>query len=103
VRHPQRFVRDIYLDMEKGGYIKTQLESRAYCKRCQRFLADRFISGTCPRCGFPSALGDQCDSCGSILEPEELVSPTCSFCDQSDIEFRETRHWYLDLPRLRGR
>jgi len=96
----KRFVRDIYLDMEKSGYIKTQLESRAYCKRCQRFLADRFISGTCPRCGFPSALGDQCDSCGSILEPEELVSPTCSFCGQSDIEFRETRHWYLDLPRL---
>ncbi|MEN6368420.1 MAG: methionine--tRNA ligase [Thermotogota bacterium] len=96
----KRFVHDIYLDIEKNGYIKTQLESRAYCKRCQRFLADRFISGTCPRCGFPSALGDQCDSCGSILEPEELVSPTCSFCGQSDIEFRETKHWYLDLPKL---
>ncbi|MCX6094284.1 MAG: methionine--tRNA ligase [Candidatus Bipolaricaulota bacterium] len=96
----KRFVHDIYLDIEKNGYIKTQLESRAYCKHCQRFLADRFISGTCPRCGFPSALGDQCDSCGSILEPEELVSPTCSFCGQSDIEFRETKHWYLDLPKL---
>lgn len=96
----KRFVHDIYLDIEKNGYIKTQLESRAYCRRCQRFLADRFISGTCPRCGFASALGDQCDSCGSILEPEELVSPTCSFCGHSDIEFRETKHWYLDLPKL---
>ena len=96
----KRFVRDIYLDMEKNGYIRTQLESRAYCRRCQRFLADRFISGTCPRCGSADALGDQCDSCGSILEPEELVSPTCSFCGQSDIEFRETKHWYLDLPKL---
>ncbi|HDL85139.1 MAG TPA: methionine--tRNA ligase, partial [Candidatus Acetothermia bacterium] len=64
------------------------------------FLADRFISGTCPRCGAPGALGNQCDSCGAMLEPEELIDPVCSFCGKGDIEFRSTKHWYLDLAKL---
>ncbi|UCF09694.1 MAG: methionine--tRNA ligase [Candidatus Bipolaricaulota bacterium] len=94
------FVRDIYLQMEANGYICTKEELRAYCLHCERFLADRLIAGTCPRCGAPDALGNQCDTCGSILEPEELVDPVCSFCGRSEIEFRKTRHWYLDLERL---
>ncbi len=94
------FVQQIYLDMEKNGYITTQEEERAYCNNCGLFLADRFISGTCPRCGAPGALGNQCDTCGAILEPEELVGPVCSFCGEGDIEFRTTRHWYLDLAKL---
>ncbi len=94
------FVRQIYLDMEKNGYITTQEEERAYCNNCNLFLADRFISGTCPRCGTPGALGNQCDNCGAILEPEELIDPVCSFCGGGDIEFRTTRHWYLNLAKL---
>ncbi len=94
------FVREIYLQMESNGYICTKEERRAFCLHCERFLADRLIAGTCPRCGSANALGNQCDSCGAILEPEELVDPTCSFCGMNDIEFRKTRHWYLDLERL---
>jgi methionyl-tRNA synthetase len=94
------FVREIYLQMESNGYICTKEERRAYCLHCERFLADRLIVGTCPRCGSANALGNQCDSCGEILEPEELVDPSCSFCGMNDIEFRKTRHWYLDLERL---
>ena len=96
----KRFVREIYLQMEENGYICTKVEQRAFCRNCEKFLADRFISGTCPRCGSPDALGNQCDACGSILEPEELVGPRCNFCGGRDVEFRETQHWYLDLPRL---
>ena len=96
----KEFVRVIYLQMEENGYIFTQTERRAFCTDCEKFLADRLISGTCPRCGSPNALGNQCDACGAILEPEELVDPTGSFCGQSEIEFRETKHWYLDLPSL---
>lgn len=96
----KKFVREIYLQMEARGYITTQVESRAYCKNCQKFLADRLITGTCPKCGSPHALGDQCDACGTMLEPEELGSPICSFCGRSEIEFRETKHWYLDLGKL---
>lgn len=96
----KRFVQEIYLQMERNGYIKTKEESRAYCRNCRIFLADRFITGVCPRCGASGAMGNQCDACGAILEPEELIAPVCSFCGKSEIEFRPTKHWYLDLERL---
>jgi len=98
----KQFVRDIYLAMEANGYIRTQDELRPYCQNCAKYLADRFIGGTCPRCGSPNALGDQCDACGAMLESDELVSPVCALCGRSEIEFRRTTHWYLDLERLSG-
>jgi len=94
------FVRDIYLQMEANGYICAKTEQRAYCRQCEKFLADRFITGTCPKCGSPHALGNQCDACGTILEPEELIEPRCTLCEGSEIGFKETKHWYLDLPKL---
>lgn len=94
------FIRHIYLDMQKNGFITTSQENRAYCRNCKMFLADRFITGTCPKCGAHGALGNQCDNCGAILEPEELINPVCSFCGEGDIEFRPTLHWYLDLEKL---
>ena len=94
------FVRDIYLQMEANGYICTKTENRAFCRQCSKFLADRFIVGTCPKCSSPHALGNQCDACGAILEPEELIDPRCTLCEGSDIEFKRTKHWYLDLPKL---
>jgi len=99
----KEFVQQIYLDMEKNGFITTKEEDRAYCRNCKVFLADRFISGTCPRCGYEHALGNQCDNCGAMLEPEELINPVCSFCGKGDIEFRSTKHWYLDLAKLSAR
>lgn len=96
----KKFVQEIYLQMERNGYITTKVENRAYCRNCKIFLADRFITGTCPYCGYPRAMGNQCDACGAILEPEELINPVCSFCGKSDIEFRPTKHWYLDLAKL---
>ena len=94
------FVREIYLQMDVNGFICTKTEQRAFCRQCKKFLADRFIIGTCPKCASPHALGNQCDACGAILEPEELVEPRCTLCEESDIEFKETKHWYLDLPKL---
>lgn len=94
------FVRNIYLQMEANGYICSKVEQRAICRQCKKFLADRFIVGTCPKCGSPHALGNQCDACGTILEPEELVEPRCSLCGGSDIGFKDTKHWYLDLGKL---
>lgn len=96
----KQFVQETYLQMEAEGYILTREEERAYCRACSLFLADRFITGTCPRCGASGVKGNQCDRCAAILEPEELVDPVCSFCGKGDIEFRVTRHWYLDLEKL---
>ncbi|MGQ9477568.1 MAG: methionine--tRNA ligase [Candidatus Bipolaricaulia bacterium] len=95
-----RFVREIYRKMEANGYIFSQEEERAFCEDCQKFLADRFIQGRCPRCGSPNAYGNQCDDCGALLEPEELLEPRCRICGGSRIIFKKTRNWYLDLPKL---
>jgi methionyl-tRNA synthetase len=95
-----RFITDIHQKMAAGGYIFSQEEERAYCQNCQRFLADRYIEGTCPHCGYEHARGNQCDRCGALLEPEELIRPSCTICGGRDIIFRKTRHWYLDLRKL---
>jgi len=94
------FVKTIYGQMAAAGYILAQAEERAYCRSCERFLADRYIVGGCPQCGAAGAQGNQCDGCGALLEPEELVDPTCAFCGSEAIERRTTRHWYLDLTKL---
>ncbi len=96
----KEFVTWIYGKMERSGYIVAQEEERAFCRGCSRFLADRFIIGTCPRCGYLHAQGNQCDACGALLEPELLRNPHCAFCGSFDVASRPTRHWYLDLAKL---
>jgi len=96
----RQFIIDIHKRMAAGGYIFSQEEERAYCQNCRRFLADRYIEGSCPYCGYEHARGNQCDRCGALLEPEELIRPHCAICGGSDIIFKKTRHWYLDLKKL---
>lgn len=97
----KEMVTTLFREMEQNGYIFSREEERAFCRSCGRFLADRFIVGTCPKCGYPYAQGNQCDACGTLLEPEMLLSPRCAFCGSTDVVRRATRHWYLDLERLR--
>jgi methionyl-tRNA synthetase len=93
------FVRDLLLKIYENGYIFTQETEQLYCPKCDRFLPDRFVEGTCPNCGAEGARGDQCDSCGSLLEPTNLLQPRCAICNSTPI--KETRkHWYFDLPKL---
>ena len=63
------------------------------------FLADRYVHGTCPKCGSEKARGDQCDDCGSLLDPTELKEPKCATCGSTP-EVRETKHLYIDLPSI---
>ncbi len=99
----KEFVQNIHRQMDEEGYIFSREEERAYCHDCQRFLADRFIEGTCPECGAEGAHGNQCDSCGSLLEPEELLQPSCAICGGSNIDFQATTNWYIDLEKLQPR
>ncbi len=96
----KEFVIEIHKKMEKQGYIFSREEERPYCQTCGKFLADRYIEGTCPRCGYEHARGNQCERCGALLEPEELREPRCAICGGSEIIFKPTRHWYLDLKKL---
>lgn len=89
----------MFLDLEKNGFIKEHTLEQLYCPKCDRFLADRYVRGTCPSCGYEDARGDQCEHCGKLLEPTELKAPRCSTCGETPT-IRETRHLYIDLPGI---
>jgi len=90
----------IFLDLEKNGYIATHTVEQLHCDSCGRFLADRYVRGTCPSCGYDGARGDQCEHCGKLLEPTELVNPQCSTCGATP-HLKSTTHLYIDLPAIK--
>jgi methionyl-tRNA synthetase len=86
--------------LEANGYIEERLDRMIYSLADQRFLPDRYVEGTCPVCGFRPARGDQCDNCGSLLDPVDLIEPYSVISGSTDLEMRETRHLYLMQSKL---
>ncbi|MDD7202234.1 MAG: methionine--tRNA ligase [Sphaerochaetaceae bacterium] len=91
-------VQHIFRQVYDAGYITVHEEEQLYCPHCGRFLADRFVTGTCPHCGYEKARGDQCEHCGTLLDPTELKEPKCSVCGTTPV-LKKTKHLYLDLPK----
>lgn len=98
-RHTE-IVQQLFKDIDAAGYVIEQTIEQLYCDPCTRFLADRYVRGTCPHCGYTDARGDQCESCGKLLEPTELKEPKCSTCGATP-RSRSTKHLYIDLPAIR--
>ena len=95
----KEFVHNFLLKIYENGYIFTQETEQLYCPKCDRFLPDRFVEGTCPQCKNANARGDQCDACSTLLEPTNLVQPRCAICNSAPtVEIR--KHWYFDLPKF---
>lgn len=92
-------VQGLFKDIDKNGFIKEHAIEQLYCAHCNRFLADRYVRGICPHCGYEDARGDQCENCGKLLEPTELKAPRCSTCGATP-EPRSTKHLYIDLPGI---
>ena len=90
----------IFLDLDSRGFIKSRTIEQLYCDHDKRFLADRFVRGTCPFCGYGGARGDQCENCGKLLDPTDLKDPICSTCGATPRP-KSTTHLYLDLPAIR--
>jgi len=88
---------DLFRTLHERGYIVERTQLVAFSRATGQTLPDRYIEGTCPICGFESARGDQCDNCGNLLDPVELIDPR-STIDGEPPEFRETNHLFLDLP-----
>ncbi len=88
------FFRKLY---DEGKFITKETE-QYYDPVAKTFLADRYIVGTCPKCGFEGAYGDQCESCGSTLSPEELISPKSKLSGAEPVK-KKTTHWYLPLDQ----
>lgn len=85
---------------EKGEFTEQQSE-QYYDEEFSQFLADRYISGTCPKCQHPDAYGDQCEKCGSTLSPDELINPKSTLSGKTPIK-KTTSHWYLPMERHEG-
>jgi len=82
---------------EKGGFDK-QSSQQYFDEEASQFLADRYIQGTCPKCSYDKAYGDQCEKCGSTLSPEELIDPKSTLSGAAPI-MKETSHWYLPMNK----
>lgn len=93
-------VYEIFEALNKNGYITKVDSELPYCNIDKRFISDRFIEGKCPICGYEQARGDQCDSCGNLLDPKDLIKPYCTICGKSDIQFKKTTNLALDLRKL---
>ena len=82
---------------DKGGFIEKSNE-QYYDETAQQFLADRYITGKCPHCGNENAYGDQCEACGTSLNPTDLINPKSAISGAAPV-MRETKHWYLPLDQ----
>ena len=94
-----RVASDMFLRLWKRGYIYTETQRLFYSEALQRFLADRYVEGTCPYCGYTEARGDQCDQCGRTYDALELINPRSKLDGQPPV-IRETEHFFLDLGKL---
>jgi len=93
-------VYEVFNALRKNGYIH-EIESKVpYCGIDKRFLPDRFIEGTCPYCNGGNARGDQCDNCGHLLDPKDLINPHCKLCGNKAIVFKVVKNLALDLEKL---
>lgn len=94
-------VQEMFLDLNKQGFIETQSVEQLLCQQCDRFLADRFVEGTCPHpgCGYEDARGDQCDGCGKLINAIELIRPRCKVCNNAPV-VRQSNQLFIDLPKI---
>ena len=79
----------------------TQTSEQLYDAEANQFLADRYITGTCPNCSYEKAYGDQCENCGKALSPDELINPTSALTGNKP-ELKSTTNWYLPLDSMQA-
>jgi len=97
--------REFFSRLNKDGELEKKESEQFYDEEAKTFLADRFIKGTCPNCGSDRAFGDQCETCGRTLSPDELINPVSTLSGKPPVK-KKTTHWYLPLGKheefLRG-
>lgn len=94
-----KIAQDIFLKLSQNDFLVENSVTQLFCKQHQGFLADRFVEGTCPKCGYEDARGDQCDACGQLLDPLELIDPRCKLDNHSPVK-RDSKHIFLELDKL---
>lgn len=99
-RQNQELTYHIFEKLDQNGFIEERTMKQIYCVDDQMFLADRYIVGTCPYCGYEKARGDQCENCTKVLEPTDLIDAKSTVSGSSNLEVRETKHLFLNLPKI---
>jgi len=92
---------EFFTSLYNKGLLTEETSDQYFDEEAKVFLADRYIVGTCPKCGNPNAYGDQCEKCGSTLSPRELINPRSTLSGKPPI-LKPTRHWYLPLQDYEG-
>lgn len=98
-----RVTQNFFTKLYREGYIFKQTDPQLYDVDAGRFLPDRYVEGECPICHYPRARGDQCENCGNLLDPLQLINPRSRFAKPGEthtLEVRDTEHFYLDLPQF---
>jgi len=90
---------DIFTKLYNNGYLEERTTTQPYCETHNAYLADRFVEGECPLCGYNDARGDQCDKCGKLLDPLDLIKPRCKLDGATPVP-RETKHVFMLLDKL---
>lgn len=93
---------DIFKKLHDRKQLNEDTMTQLYCEKCSRFLADRYVEGTCPNCGYEDARGDQCDQCQKLLNAIDLVKPRCKMDGNTPI-VKNSQHLFLDLPGLQSK
>ncbi len=89
--------------LEKNGLIQERVSKQIYSIDDGRFLPDRYVEGACPNCAFERARGDQCDNCGALLDPVDLINPRSKISGSTNLEARDTAHLFLLQPKMQDR
>lgn len=90
----------IFEQLDKNGLIEEESIKQIFSIDDNRFLPDRYVTGICPHCGYDKARGDQCENCTKVLDPTELINPRSTISGSTNLEVRETKHLFLNLPKL---
>jgi len=92
---------EFFTDLEQKGVFEKKTTKQFYDEEHKQFLADRYISGTCPNCQYEKAYGDQCENCGTSLNAEDLINPYSTLSGKAPV-LKETQHWYLPMGSEEG-
>jgi methionyl-tRNA synthetase len=89
--------------LEDNGLVEERVDQMIYSRTDGRFLPDRYVEGTCPHCAYEKARGDQCDNCGNLLDPTDLINPYSAISGSRELEVRDTTHLYLLQSKMQAR
>ncbi len=99
----EKLIHELFNRLDENGMIEEKVSLQPYSVKDNMFLADRYVIGTCPKCGNEHAYGNECEKCGASLNPEDLINPHSAENPDSPVEMRETKHLYFKLSAIQDK